>query len=123
MSGDGPILDFSLLDAAEPEPEYHRVASPKDVRSGQPKVVRVGVKVIALFRHDGEIYAVNNLCPHAGGRLAQGRMVGRRVVCPRHDWAFDLATGACAAHPVYSATTYPVDVRPDGVYVGIPPGE
>jgi nitrite reductase (NADH) small subunit len=59
---------------------------------------RAGEFEICLARVDGELKAVDNLCPHRRGPLGQGWLEGKAVVCPWHAWAFDLKTG-CAEYP------------------------
>jgi nitrite reductase/ring-hydroxylating ferredoxin subunit len=120
--GDGPILDFSLLDGDGDEPRltYHAVANTALLREGRPQTIRIGVKVIAVVKHRGEVYALNDRCPHAGGSLGAGELVDGKLLCPVHRWAFDVATGACREHDIYCARTYPVDIRGREVYVGIP---
>jgi len=48
---------------------------------------------ILLARVGDRIYAADSRCPHMGGRLAQGRLEGTVVTCPRHGSRFDLADG------------------------------
>lgn len=38
---------------------------------------------------------INRICPHAGGDLASGKVVGNRIKCPTHGYLFDLKTGSC----------------------------
>ena len=117
----GPITDFSLLDQ-EPEEErvWHPVARAGLLVDRRPVVVRIGVRKIAVTKVDGSIYAMNNACPHAGGSLGNGPVAARALVCPVHHWEFDLETGQCANHPIYTARTYPVEVRNGEVFVGVP---
>lgn len=42
---------------------------------------------------DGEVYAIEDACNHAGASLAEGWVEGRCVICPMHAYAFDLKTG------------------------------
>jgi nitrite reductase/ring-hydroxylating ferredoxin subunit len=100
-----------------PVKRWIRVARLDDLHPAQPRIVRVGVKQLALFLHEGRVYATSNVCPHAGGSLGHGRVVGRQVICPRHFWSFDLETGECPHHDIYQLTTYPVDVRGADVFV------
>ena len=58
-----------------------------------------GGRMICLARVDGELAALDNVCPHRNGPLGQGWIEGTRVVCPWHAWAFDLKTGV-AEEPV-----------------------
>jgi nitrite reductase (NADH) small subunit len=51
-------------------------------------------KEIAVFRsRNGELYAIENRCPHRGGPLAEGISGDGKIVCPLHGHKFDLKTG------------------------------
>lgn len=50
---------------------------------------------LALFRIDGIVRAVTNVCPHKRAAcLYDGMVDGGTVTCPMHAWRFDLTTGA-----------------------------
>ncbi|MNC72529.1 Assimilatory nitrite reductase [NAD(P)H] small subunit [compost metagenome] len=49
---------------------------------------------IAVFKlSDGSLHAVENRCPHKGGKLSEGMVCGTSVHCPLHDWKIDLRSG------------------------------
>lgn len=48
---------------------------------------------VLLVRKNGRIYAMSDVCPHAGGPLNEGSLQGRSVICPWHASQFDLADG------------------------------
>ena len=51
---------------------------------------------MAVFRlRDGTVRALDAVCPHRGGPLADGQTDAEVVVCPLHAHVFDLSTGAC----------------------------
>ena len=76
---------------------------------GEGRSFRVRGEVIAVFRgRGGELHAVENRCPHAGGPLSEGITGGCTVICPMHSWKFDLETGACLNDPEYRLRTFPV---------------
>lgn len=50
-------------------------------------------RVIAVFRHNGHWYAIDAMCAHQGGPLAEGVVKDGCVTCPWHGWQYDLATG------------------------------
>ncbi|MGE5219336.1 MAG: Rieske 2Fe-2S domain-containing protein [Chloroflexota bacterium] len=67
-----------------------------DIAEGAGKLVRAESEEIAVFKKAGRLCALQNLCPHEGGQLAQGWIEGNAVVCPLHGYKFDLQTGACS---------------------------
>jgi nitrite reductase/ring-hydroxylating ferredoxin subunit len=50
-------------------------------------------RIIALFNVDGEIFALDGVCPHQGGPLGKGALSGHIVTCPWHGWQFDVRSG------------------------------
>jgi nitrite reductase (NADH) small subunit len=93
-----------------------RVCDVDDVPQGEGRALTVDGRRIALFRADSGWYALDNACPHAGGPLADGILADCRVICPLHERAFDLATGAALAGGA-SVAAHEVEVRGDEVYV------
>lgn len=75
---------------------------------------------LALFYVDGSVYALRDVCIHKGSRLSKGRVFQGKVVCPGHQWAFDLRTGWvdqwARCQPVF-----PVMVENGVVYVKLEP--
>ena len=50
-------------------------------------------RILALFRASGSLYALDGMCAHQGGPLAEGEVSGGCVTCPWHGWQYELATG------------------------------
>jgi nitrite reductase (NADH) small subunit len=76
---------------------------------------------IAIFRTgDGQVFALNDACPHKGGPLSQGLVHGHAVACPLHNWSIDLATGEPlgADRGKGCAQVIPLKVRDDRLLVG-----
>lgn len=82
--------------------------------------ITIGELDVALFYADGDVFALNDICIHKGNRLSQGHVFKGKVVCPGHQWAFDLKTGWvdqwAKCQPVF-----PVKVVDDVVYVKLEP--
>jgi nitrite reductase (NADH) small subunit len=73
----------------------------------------VAGRQIAIFRRrDGSLRALDAVCPHRGGPLADGLMDDRVVVCPLHGHIYELDSGCEVASGGAPVTTYPV--RADG---------
>ncbi len=104
--------------ASIPGIQWTRVCNVKDipVRGGRP--VRIGELEVAIFRtsHEG-ILAVENRCPHKGGKLSEGIVTGLEVVCPLHNWKVNLVTGSVVAPDRGCVRRLPVNVRLGQVYI------
>jgi nitrite reductase (NADH) small subunit len=68
----------------------------------------------------GRLYAVENRCPHRGGKLSEGMMAGDQVVCPMHAFRFDARTGECDQEGTCPVATFPVEERDGAVFVALP---
>jgi nitrite reductase/ring-hydroxylating ferredoxin subunit len=82
--------------------------------------IEVAGKTVCLALHSGVLYGCAAKCPHAGGIMANGFVdpLGN-IVCPLHRYRFSLRNGRNTSGEGYYLTHYPVDVRENGVFVGI----
>ena len=92
-----------------------------DLPLGLGRSFVVGDVPIAVFRNrSGRVFAVEGVCPHKGGPLADGMLAGDdTVVCPLHAFRFEAGTGACDQAEVCELVTYPVEVRNGTVLVTV----
>lgn len=71
-----------------------RIAPITDIPLGQGRLFIVRGEEIAVFRSRfGEVFAIENRCPHRQGPLVEGMIGSGKVVCPLHGHKFDLVTG------------------------------
>jgi nitrite reductase/ring-hydroxylating ferredoxin subunit len=97
-----------------------RVARTDQVTSGQRRLVRVNGQEIAVFNHEGTIYAISNTCPHSTGPLVEGRLFGTMITCPWHGAQFDITTGLCHGGPATSdVTTYAVQIKDNAIFLEV----
>ncbi len=66
---------------------------------GDREVFDVGEHYVAVFNVDGTYYAVEDICTHDGGPLADGTLDGYAIECPRHGARFDIRDGRVLAPP------------------------
>lgn len=77
-----------------------RALAGTELRAGEGRPVLVDGRWVALFRgRDGSVHAIDDTCPHQGASLGEGLFHEGRVICPWHNWVFDVATGACVRVP------------------------
>ena len=92
------------------------VARASDIAVGESRIVRVGDVPLAVFHLDDGWYAIEDVCTHDGGPLAEGRLEGCIIECPRHGATFNVKTGAALTFPgVSPVSTYAVRVVGDDV--------
>jgi nitrite reductase (NADH) small subunit len=84
------------------------VGSLDEIPVGEGRAFAVDGEQIAVFRlRDGSLRAIDAVCPHKGGPLADGLADDRVVVCPLHGYTFDMCTGSEAGGGM-SVRSYPV---------------
>ena len=88
---------------------------------------------IAVFYVDGEYHALSNYCVHQGAPLCEGPVTGnmsvnedaeweyeeeqRYIVCPWHEWKFDITTGKNVSDDRYVTPKFEVVVEDGTVFV------
>ncbi|WP_428389314.1 Rieske (2Fe-2S) protein [Mucisphaera sp.] len=76
---------------------------------------RVAETPVVVFRIDGKLHAIENICPHAGLPLDQGERQGLVITCPYHAYTFNLRNGQNVDDPMDEPVkVFPVRER-DGV--------
>src|SRR5436309_4180150 len=101
---------------------FVKVADLKDVPEGTPKAVRVEGRSIALFQHQGNVYATDNQCPHMGYPLTRGRVRNGVLTCDWHGWSYDMRGGGCFTGGCDDLDTFPVEVRDSAIYIDVRSG-
>ena len=86
---------------------------------GQAKEFSVAGRTLCVATIAGRPLALDNVCPHRGGPLAEGVVEHGKIICPWHQFEFDLATGEAAHSPTLKALTYALRLVDDQVMVEI----
>jgi nitrite reductase/ring-hydroxylating ferredoxin subunit len=99
--------------------EWVRIADEGDVVDGEPFASEYHGEAIALYRYEGAVYAIGDLCTHEQIRLSDGWFEGDRIECPLHQSCFEIRTGkVIEGGPAYlDVQPYAVKVEEGGVYV------
>ncbi len=97
--------------------DFIDVGSTNDLPVGRTKLVVVNEQRLALCHTGAGFFALDNACPHRGGPLAEGDIIGNELVCPWHLWGFDVATGTCGGNLELSVGTHEVRIEGDRILV------
>jgi 3-phenylpropionate/trans-cinnamate dioxygenase ferredoxin subunit len=101
-------------------PSFVKVANRSELPAGGKKLVAVDGRAVAVFNVEGAFYAIDDVCTHDGGPLAEGELFGCEIECPRHGARFDVRTGQPLRMPaIEPVAVHLVEVRGDDVYVAI----
>ena len=84
-------------------------------------VVEVKGKKICIGKFNDKLFAFAYTCPHAGGILVDGTIDALgSVICPLHRYKYNMENGRNVSGEGYYLNHWPVELRDNGVYVGMP---
>jgi 3-phenylpropionate/trans-cinnamate dioxygenase ferredoxin subunit len=93
--------------------DFVPVAKTSDLPDPGKKLVEVEDRLVALFHVQGRFYAIDDVCTHDGGPLAEGELSGYEIACPRHGARFDIRDGRVLSMPA-TVNTAAHEVRVEG---------
>ena len=94
------------------------VAKVGEIPVGGVKIVRLDDVPVAVFHLNDGYYAMEDVCTHDGGPVAEGAIIDGAVECPRHGARFDIRTGDVLSPPaIVPVPTYAVIVEGDDIKV------
>ncbi len=99
---------------------WHNVGTMALFSENQSVALSIAGKEVALFHVEGELYAIDNCCTHAGVPLHEGKIEEKCVICPRHGAKFSLQSGDALSLPAFTGvSTYPLRVTADKIEIEI----
>ena len=90
------VIELGHLRFYFPMSRFVEVADISSLLPGKCRTVVVGSRELAIGNIEGEFFAVDDSCPHAGGSLGAGTLEGEFLVCPLHQWKFKPRDGTCS---------------------------
>lgn len=98
---------------------YYFICAEKDLKDSEGKRFYINDTDVAIFKVEGKIYAVSNVCPHQqASRIYEGFVENNCVVCPLHGWTFSLETGKLHSGS-NGLDTYPVKIIEGKIYAKV----
>ena len=89
------LPEFRL--AAQAEPAWHEVAALADLPDGKATRLDCDGRGLFVWRKGRAVKVYDSRCPHQATNIPHLALEGNRLTCPKHEWAFDVATGRCIA--------------------------
>jgi nitrite reductase/ring-hydroxylating ferredoxin subunit/alkylhydroperoxidase/carboxymuconolactone decarboxylase family protein YurZ len=78
------------------EPKWHDVMAVADAKAGEIGYVeKCDGRSLYVYAANGEFRVYDSRCPHQVTNIPHLALEGKRLTCPKHQWAFDVTTGAC----------------------------
>jgi nitrite reductase/ring-hydroxylating ferredoxin subunit len=107
-----------------PEETYswHKIADAGDilVQEGNIVTIDAGGKQVCVTVVDGEYFAFQSKCPHAGASFEHAWLSeDHSLICPLHRFRFDVRTGRNASGEGYTLFRYPTKSDESGIWIGI----
>jgi len=101
-------------------PRFVKLATLDELPVGAAREVEFEGRVYALYNIDGVISAIDGICPHQGGPLAEGSVEGTTVTCPWHGWQIDVRTGKTQLGAKITQSIFDVTIEDQDVLVAVP---
>ena len=102
---------------------WHKIADNLgeiDFKENNIAVTEIKEKKICIGKFKETVFAFAFQCPHAGGFLADGYIDALgNIVCPIHRYKYAMKNGRNVSGEGYYLKNWPVEIREDGVYVGL----
>jgi nitrite reductase/ring-hydroxylating ferredoxin subunit len=99
------------------EDGFVSVLDEKELGEGKMNLVTVEGTPVLLIKKNGQIFAINNRCPHMACGFLGGTLDGMVIVCPCHDWRFNLENGEYEIEPFFKLTKYDWKIKSGKIWV------
>ncbi len=99
------------------EEGYKNICSINQLKDREGKRFIINDVDVAVFKVDGEVFALSNICPHQQTTLIYDGFIEKEyVVCPIHGWMFNLKTGKTPSG-TNGLVNYDVKIIDEQVYI------
>jgi len=97
------------------------VCAVADIPNDRAHIACIAGERVAVFRYDGKLSAVSNVCQHQNGPLGEGKIIDGCITCPWHGFQYAPDTGRAPAPFTDRIPTFDVAIEGDRVLVGVAP--
>jgi len=94
-----------------------------DIQNDRAKIFTVSGERVAIFKYDGKLSAVNNVCRHQGGPLGEGKVIDGCITCPWHGYQYLPGNGQSPPPFTEKVETYQLKLEGDQVLIDPKPND
>lgn len=107
------------LEKEEPADDdgFVEICKVEEIPEDRACIATVSGERVAVFKYDGKVSAISNVCQHQNGPLGEGKIVGGCVTCPWHGFQYDPETGAAPPPFTEKVPTFNVKIENGKVFV------
>ena len=98
---------------------WKHICSASRLSEGEPLGVKYEEQPIALYKVNDEIFATDDVCPHAFALLSSGFLEEYVIECPLHGGMFDVRSGKCTSGEFKDVRAFKVEIRDGEIYVNL----
>ena len=99
------------------EDGYIRACRPDEIKEDRARIVCVGGERVAIFKYDGKVSAVSNVCQHQNGPLGEGRVIDGCITCPWHGYQYQPDSGTSPPPFTEKIPTYKVKLVEGEIWI------
>ena len=103
--------------------EFIPVCDVADIKENRAKIFTVGGERVAIFKYEGKLSAINNVCRHQGGPLGEGKVIDGCVTCPWHGYQYLPENGQSPPPFTEKVETYYLKLEGQKVLINPKPNE
>ncbi len=100
---------------------WHYLCELAEIPENSSREFVIDSRIVALFHSSQGLHAIDGMCAHQGGPIAQGQLDGKCVTCPWHGWQYDITNGKNLLTGKQMLDCFAVERRGDAVWVNITP--
>ncbi len=97
--------------------EWLYVCMLSEIEEDRAKICRIGKEHIAIFKYNGKLSAIHNICKHQGGPLGEGKVIDGCITCPWHGYQYLPHNGQSPPPFTEKLTTYQLKIEEDKIYI------
>lgn len=109
------------LDRPSTTDDWLEVCDVDEIEVDRAKIFTVGKERVAVFKYDGKLSAVHNVCKHQGGPLGEGKIIDGCITCPWHGYQYLPGNGQSPPPFTEKVATYELKLEGSTVYINPEP--